>query len=313
MDLSEVKNLVDRYRADTSDEVCVECSAKTKESCTECFAKAKHMPGLSVFEYRAPGTIEPSIYEPALCVILQGSKTASIGDQTVTLLPGDALIVSHVLPVVSQITKASRQEPYLALVLFIDLSLMRSLFDQIAEMSVPRAEGRSLAVATIETAWLAPLMRYIELAAFPADARVLGPTTLREIYYRLLHSRAGGMLWSLLNENSHASKIAKAISQLRSGYRMPLRVAELARTAAMSASSFHQQFKAVTGTTPLQFQKDLRLTEAHALLKALHHNVSEVAYAVGYESPNQFSRDYSRKFGATPSTRAGNGASKGFS
>jgi AraC-like DNA-binding protein len=288
MDLSDIKNLADRYHADKSHE----------------------MPGLSVFAREAPGNIEASIYEPALCLILQGSKTASVGDQTVRLMPGDALIVSHVLPVVSQITKASPREPYLALILFLDLSLMRGLFDQVAEMSLPRADVRSLCVAPAEAAWLAPLVRYAEMTNHPADARVLGPTILREIYYRLLRSQAGGMLCSLLNEDSHASRIARAISQLRSGYRMPLRIAELARTAAMSASSFHQHFKAVTGTSPLQYQKDLRLTEAHALLMAMNHNVSEVAFAVGYESPNQFSRDYSRKFGVAPSRCASVRASK---
>jgi AraC-like DNA-binding protein len=278
-DLSDIKNLIDTYNAD----------------------KLYEMPGLSVFEYKAPGNIEASIYEPALCLILQGSKTASVGDQAISLMPGDALIVSHTLPVVSQITKASPQEPYLALVLFLDLSLMRALFNQVAEISVPRASVRSLCVAPAETAWLAPLMRYAEMTNSPADARILGPATLRELYYRLLLSPLGGMLRNLLNEDSHASRIAKAIAQLRAGYRLPLRTAELARTAAMSASSFHHHFKAVTGTTPLQYQKDLRLIEARALFMAMSHNVSEVAFAVGYESANQFSRDYSRKFGAAPS------------
>jgi AraC-like DNA-binding protein len=262
------------------------------------------VPNLSVFAYEVPGNIEASIYEPALCLILQGSKTASIGDQTVKLMPGDALIVSHTLPVVSQITMASPQEPYLAIVLFLDLSLMRSLFDEITEISIPSADNRSLFAVPAETAWLEPVLRYAELASSPMDARILGPSIVREIYYRLLLSEAGGMLRSLLNQESHASRIARAINHLRSNYRLPLRVAELANTVAMSASSFHYHFKAVTGTTPLQYQKDLRLIEAQALLSAMTHNVSEAAFAVGYESPNQFSRDYSKKFGIAPSACA---------
>jgi AraC-like DNA-binding protein len=260
------------------------------------------MPGLSAFEYEAPGNIEASIYEPALCLILQGSKTASIGEQSVRLMPGDALIVSHVLPVVSQITKASPQEPYLALVLYLDLSLIRGLFDQIDEMSALRADVRSLCVTAAQTAWLAPLVRYLQLTDSPVDARVLGPATFREVHYRLLHSPAGGMLRTLANEDSHASRIAKAIVQLRAGYRQRLRTAALAQAAAMSVSSFHQHFKAVTGATPLQYQKDLRLIESHSLLLAMKHTVSEAAYAVGYESPSQFSRDYRRRFGVVPSS-----------
>jgi transcriptional regulator GlxA family with amidase domain len=133
---------------------------------------------------------------------------------------------------------------------------------------------------------------------------VLGPSTLREIHYRLLLSPVGGMLRNLLVADSHASRVAKAIRRLRSEYRVPLKVPDLAKAAGMSASSFHEHFKAVTGTTPLQYQKDLRLIEAHALLTAMSHTVSEAAYEVGYESPNHFSRDYNRKFGLPPSRGA---------
>jgi AraC-like DNA-binding protein len=266
------------------------------------------LPGLSVFKYEAPGNIESSIYEPALCLILQGSKTASIGDQTIRLMPGDALIVSHTLPVVSQITQATPQEPYLSVVLSLDLSLLRSLFEQASDLSTQGADMRSLCVTPAEPAWLSPLVRYARMVTSSVDAGVLGPPTLSEIYYRLLQSPAGGMLRSLIDEDSHASRIAKAINQLRSQFRLPLRTAELAKTAAMSTSSFHQHFKSVTGTTPLQYQKDLRLIEAKSLLSAMKHNVSEAAFSVGYESPNQFSRDYSRKFGLAPSARASFGS-----
>jgi AraC-like DNA-binding protein len=139
----------------------------------------------------------------------------------------------------------------------------------------------------------------------PLDAKVLGPSILREIHYRLLLSPIGSMLRNLLVANSNASRVAKAIRRLRSEYRFPLKVPDLAKAAGMSASSFHEHFKAVTGTTPLQYQKDLRLIEARALLKERQKAVSEAAYAVGYESPTHFSRDYSRKFGLPPSKDAG--------
>jgi len=108
------------------------------------------------------------------------------------------------------------------------------------------------------------------------------------------------MLRNLLVADSHASRVAKAIRRLRAEFRSPLSVSDLAKTAGMSASSFHQHFKAVTGTTPLQYQKDLRLIEARALLANASLTVSAAAYAVGYESPTHFSRDYSRKFGLPP-------------
>lgn len=116
------------------------------------------------------------------------------------------------------------------------------------------------------------------------------------------------MLRNLLVADSHASRIEKAIQRLRTGFRASFNVADLARTAGMSASSFHEHFKAVTGTTPLQYQKDLRLIEARSLLQDQRHSVSQAAYAVGYESPTHFSRDYSRKFGLPPSKDSAGGA-----
>jgi AraC-like DNA-binding protein len=268
------------------------------------------LPGLRFFRREAPSRIEASIYEPALCLILQGSKTTSIGDQSVALAPGDALIVSHTLPVVSQITQASPQEPYLSVVLPLDMQLIHDLHDQVAQTKSPEADARSLSAGPVDPAWLEPLVRYIDLAGVPLDVQILGPSTLRELHYRLLLSSLGTMLNRLLLEDSRASRVAKAIRQLKAEYHLPLRVPDLAKTAAMSASSFHEHFKAVTGTTPLQYQKDLRLIEAHALLIGMNHTVAEAAFAVGYESPNHFSRDYSRKFGLPPSRGANTRASE---
>jgi AraC-like DNA-binding protein len=259
---------------------------------------------LSAYREYAPSDIEASVYEPALCLILQGSKTATTGDQTVTLSPGKALLVSHALPVVSRITKASASEPYLSFVLFLDVQLIRSLYEQVADLPPPDDQVRSLSVAPAEASWFAPFLRYIELMDNPLDAKVLGPSILREIHYRLLLSSIGQNLRNLLVADSYASRVAKAIGQLKSEFRSPLRVSELAKIAAMSESSFHKHFKDVTGTTPLQFQKDLRLIEAKVLLTQTGHAVSDAAFAVGYESPAHFSRDYSRRYGLAPSADA---------
>jgi AraC-like DNA-binding protein len=282
MDLSHLIALAIRY------------SAKTKD-------KSQRLPGLTVFQRSIPSDLEASIYEPVICLILQGSKVTSVGDQTVELAPGDALLVSHDLPVVSRITKASARKPYLALILSLDLHLVRSLYDEVAEVPAHENGVRSLSAGPAEAAWLAPLLRYVELMDNPMDAKVLGPSTLREIHYRLLLSPIGKMLRNFLVSDSQASRVARAIRRLRTDYRSPLKVPDLAKAAGMSASSFHEHFKAVTGTTPLQYQKDLRLIEARALLAAESHSVSTAAYAVGYESPTHFSRDYSRKFGMPPS------------
>ncbi|MCB1348574.1 MAG: AraC family transcriptional regulator [Maritimibacter sp.] len=262
----------------------------------------RELPGLSIFRRDAPSEVEAVVYQPVISLILQGSKSTAIGDRTVRLRPGDALLVSHALPVVSRITEASRAQPYLALILDLDFELLRGLHAQLGD-ALPRAGGpaRALAAATAEPGWLAPLGRYIDLAGHPLDVEVLGPGLRREIHYRLLLSPIGSMLRDLLRADSHGSRVAEAIRRLRAGFRAPLSVPELAREAGMSPSSFHAHFKAVTGTTPLQYQKDLRLIEAKALLRERQSGVSEAAFSVGYESPTHFSRDYRRKFGRPPS------------
>lgn len=272
--------------------------------CTENPEGIQDLPGLSVLRRQMESDIEAVIYQPVICLILQGCKVTSIGDQVVELQPGEALLVSHDLPIVSRITKASVAEPYLAVILSLDLGLVRSLYDQVGDVSVPDAHARSLSAGLADPAWLAPLVRYLELMDNPLDAKVLGPAIRREIHYRLLLSPIGRMLRNLLVADSHASRVAKAIHRVRAEFRSPLSVSDLAKTAGMSASAFHQHFKSVTGTTPLQYQKDLRLIEARALLVDRNHTVSEAAYAVGYESPTHFSRDYSRKFGLPPSRDA---------
>jgi AraC-like DNA-binding protein len=283
------------------------------------------LPDLSIYRRDTVSNFEAVIYEPVICLILQGSKTTSVGSQSVDLRPGDALLISHDLPVLTRITAATAQKPYLALILSLDPEQLRSLQAQIADAPGSRSvagvqfgfqagaqagaqagfqagfQAGPLSCAPADPAWLAPLVRYLELRGNPLDARVLGPSILREIHYRLLFSPIGQSLRSLLLADSHASRIARAIQQLRAGFRAPLAVSDLAKSAGMSASSFHHHFKSVTGATPIQYQKDLRLIEARALLAGRSHSVSQVAYAVGYQSPTQFSRDYSRKFGTSPS------------
>ncbi|MDP3898847.1 MAG: AraC family transcriptional regulator N-terminal domain-containing protein, partial [Mesorhizobium sp.] len=196
--------------------------------------------GLTVLRRESASDIEAVVYEPVMCLILQGRKETWIGDQFADLGPGDALLVSHDLPVQSRITRASPQEPYLAVILRLDLGLVRGLYEQLADLVLPETEGRSLAVGRAEPALLRALERYLDLLDAPLDAEVLGPATLREIHYRLLLSPAGTMLRSLLVMDSHASRVAKAIRRLRCEFRSPLTLPDLARTAGMSATSFHQ-------------------------------------------------------------------------
>lgn len=268
------------------------------------YLQASHqasLPGLKVLRREQPSEIEASVYEPVICLILHGRKVTSIGAQAADIGPGDALVISHHLPVQSRITMASPGEPYLAVIVKLDIGLIRSLCDQLGDMPFAKTMARSLAPCRADPAWLAPLGRYLDLLDKPLDARILGPAILRELHYRLLVSPAGGMLRHLIVAGSRADRVARAIRVLREDFRRTLAVSELARVAGMSVTAFHRHFKAVTGTTPLQYQKDLRLIAARTLLVEKGLSVSGAAYEVGYESPNHFSRDYQRKFGRPPS------------
>ena len=257
-------------------------------------------PGLFLFRRTAPSGLEATIYEPVICLILQGEKQTIVGDRTVRLRAGEYVVFSHALPVSSQITLASESTPYLALVIQLDMAVLRSLYDQVGEAALQSKGARCVEVAPAEAPIIDVMARYVSLIDNPVETRVLAPLVRKELHFRLLMSKSGAMLRSLLNRGSHASNIARAIDRLRSNFRDNLEVADLARSVGMSASSFHKHFKEVTLTTPLQYQKDLRLTEARRLIWSGMHSVTTAAFEVGYESPSQFSREYSRKFGAPP-------------
>ena len=263
------------------------------------------LPGLFVMRKTKPDEIEAVVYDPVLCLILRGGKETSIGVQSISLRAGDALLVSHDLPVISKITHATPQAPYLALVLSLDLSVIRGLYEQVGAVVADTPSAQSLTKSAAEPAWVDPLSRYLALMDDPLEAKVIGPLILREIHFRLLMSPIGAMLRNLLSVDSHASRIAQSILRIREGFRSHLAITELAKLAGMSTSSFHEHFKSVTGTTPLQYQKDLRMFEARRLLLGRTHSVSAAAFEVGYDSPTQFSREYTRRFGHPPSKDIG--------
>jgi AraC-like DNA-binding protein len=253
--------------------------------------------GLLLLRQDRPSSFEASLYEPVLCLILQGRKQVSIGERTLSIGPGECLLVSHDLPVYSGITKA----PYLALVLKVDVAAVRKLYDEVAESALDSKRVRAAETHRADPGLLDALRRYLALADSPGDAKVLGPLVSKEIHYRLLAAPFGGMLRSLIRYDSNASAIARAIGHIRGSLRSPIAIPDLARRVGMSASAFHLHFKTVTGATPLQYQKELRLLEARRLLKTGGSSVTTAAFDVGYESPSQFSREYSRMFGVPPS------------
>ncbi|MEO0938919.1 MAG: AraC family transcriptional regulator [Pseudomonadota bacterium] len=237
-----------------------------------------------------------TVYAPNLCVVLDGAKDTRVGDNTYRIAAGQALIVSHHLPVASQVAQA----PYLAIVATLDIPTLHSFAKRIDAAHAGGAGAASFAVDTAAADLLQALHRYLETSKDQAAAELIGPAQLQELHYRLLTSAQGGMLRSLITHSSHASKIARAIDVINGNFATPLSMTNLAAQAGMSESAFYQHFKSVTRMTPLQYQKQMRMHEAQRILSSGAVTVTEVAYKVGYESLSQFSREYSRKFGVSP-------------
>ncbi|MFC3614614.1 AraC family transcriptional regulator N-terminal domain-containing protein [Lutimaribacter marinistellae] len=244
-----------------------------------------------------------SFYEPIMCLVLQGAKEACMRDRIVRYGAGDVLIVSHAIPVEAAVIRASPSEPYAALALQLDLALARSLYDEIGDVGETQDSLHSLDAAASDAALIDAMHRLFLLSKDPVEARALAPLVLKEIHFRLLRARHGGMLRQLLHHDSPASRISKTIATIRGNYKTNIAVAELAAECGMSLSAFHEHFKSVTATTPLQYQKELRLLEARRLLSSSGLSVAAAAYEVGYESPTQFSREFSRKFGLSPKSQ----------
>jgi AraC-like DNA-binding protein len=242
-----------------------------------------------------------SLYEPMLCVVLQGAKRVMIGDHTLRYDPASYFIASLDVPVIGQVIEARPERPYLALSLRIDPDNLASLLPEVAPGPEPCAAG--FAVSPVTPALLELWLRFLRLLDAPRDIAVLAPLIERELLYRLLQGPQGGVLRQIARGDSRLSQVRRAVAWIRANFDKPLRIETVADIAGMSAASFHRHFKAATAMSPLQYQKRLRLQQARTLLVA-DADASRAAYAVGYESASQFSREYARLFGVPPARDA---------
>ncbi|MCQ4313274.1 AraC family transcriptional regulator [Pseudomonas stutzeri] len=248
-----------------------------------------------------PGEKTWGVHKPALCIIVQGGKEVRLADELYSYDPLHYLVVSVTLPVAGCVVRASSQEPYICIRLDIDPSLIAELIseaDPFAELE--ELPQRGLYLDRIDAPLLDATLRLVRLLDKPKDIPVLAPLALREIFYRLLCGPQGQHLQEIVLQGSQSHRVTRAIEWLNQNYVEPLRIEELARRVNLSSSSLHHRFKALTAMSPLQYQKQLRLQEARRLLMAEGLEVSVAGYRVGYESPSQFSREYSRLFGASP-------------
>jgi AraC-like DNA-binding protein len=265
------------------------------------------LPCLSVI--CSPTTTEPlgDVIEPTLSVIAQGVKETALNGRTFTYGPGQFLVVSVELPVIGHITKATVEEPFLAVVLELRPERIAALLLETAAAAregVVDATPAGIAVSDASGALIDAIGRLLALLDAPADAAALAAGVEREVLWRLITGPQGTTVRQIGLADSRLAHLARAIGWIRGHYNETLRVEQLAALATMSVSSFHRHFRAVTSMTPIQYQKQIRLREARARLLAEPGDVAGVGFAVGYDSPSQFSREYRRLFGRPPSRDA---------
>ena len=259
------------------------------------------IPELYLYRTEVTTDVTPVVYDPSLCIMLQGEKEVYLNNDKLVYDPLSYLLVPVTVPVSGKVTKASVNKPYLALKMTIDLKKLADLvIDLGGRVERSKDQVKAMSVGRVDEALLSAVSRMVQLLDKPSDIPVLYPLLKREILYRLLLGDLGSQLRDFMLLDSQGHRISKVIEILRKKFNEPLRIKDLADEVHLSESALFQAFKAVTAMSPLQYQKKLRLNEARRIMLQEGIEAATASYKVGYESPSQFSREYSRLFGAPP-------------
>ena len=262
---------------------------------------ATAIPELTLHRRKAPTEPLHCIFKLGLGIVAQGHKQALVGKDVLNYGPGKSMLTSIDLPVVSHVTRASEAEPLLGLTVTLDSV---AIAKKAAELRLAEASRtpvfKPITLESLDEGLLAAVVRLVELLNQPNLVPLLAPLYQEEILIRLLCGPHGSQLQHLAAAGSPSQQIARAVSWLKQNFSTGVQVDSLAAHAHMSPSTFRQHFRDITGTSPLQYQKQLRLQEARQLMLSGGMDAGSAAVQVGYESASQFSREYSRLFGAPP-------------
>ncbi|WP_440873049.1 AraC family transcriptional regulator N-terminal domain-containing protein [Vibrio diabolicus] len=260
------------------------------------------IPGLRFSRWATPTPPTSYTHNPSICLIAQGRKRVLLGEDSFVYDANHFLISSVDLPIIANIIEASEDKPYLGVIMELDLTEISQLIvDSELTFNQSKEAQKGIAVGELSEPLLDAFLRLIELLDEGQSIKILAPIIKREIFYRLLITEQGARLNQIVTAGSHSHQIAKAIDWLKNNFVKPLSVSELAAYSGMSKSAFYTHFRSMTSMTPLQFQKKLILSEARRLMLTENLDAMATTFKVGYESPSQFSREYSRLFGAPPS------------
>ena len=279
----------------------IELARKITEFMGSAEDKATGIPAVSLHRRIAPTPPCRTTYHPSIVVIAQGRKQVNLGRNSFIYDASRFLLTAVDLPTVARVVEATKQAPCLALRLKLDMSMVRELLGR-EEIHVAEAPPDAPAMSTGETTpeFLSACCRLVDLLSTPQDIPFLGELIQREIIYRVLRSREGARLRAISTLGDQSHRTAKAVAWIAANYAKPLRVEDLAQVASMGISTLHHHFRMLTAMSPLQYQKQLRLQAARNLMLHSGFDAASAAFEVGYESPTQFSREYSRFFGQPP-------------
>lgn len=263
-----------------------------------------HLTAIDQLSFGRSDTMSTATYsvdEPRLAIIVQGKKEILLGEEPYPYRVGQYQVLSVALPISGCVVEATPDKPCLMLKLSLDLVQLCDLVAQMGFSSARQENSvRGLWVSNIDATLIECVLRLVKLLETPRDIPILAPMMLRELYYRLLVGEQSEAVRQIATSGSSMQRIASAIQLIKAEFTQSMRIEDLANRVKMSPSSFHQHFKQVTSMSPLQYQKQLRLLKARRLMLTEDFDATQAAYQVGYESPSQFSREYSRMFGAPP-------------
>lgn len=290
-------NLIEQFQLDTLEFI------KQKYTLDIKGALQSEIPNLDFYFSKELSEFNTIMYEPSLCIILQGSKAVGFGDELYTYGPKKYLLSSTHVPAKVKLLEASKEKPYVSFRIRFDMEDIYNVIKNInpQKLLLNTKSEKGLFFDDISGKLYEPLSRLIKLLdREKEEISYLSPLVIKEILFNLINDKSGYFLNKFAMQGTVSNKIVKVISEIKENFDEKLNVKELANLIEMSEASLYQNFKTITSMSPIQFQKKIRLEEAKSILLNQKIEASEVAFAVGYESPSQFSREYSRMFGMPP-------------
>ena len=245
-------------------------------------------------------SLEFITYEPVICIIIQGEKEVISSEEVICVSVGQTIIITHDIHLQARIKVNETNKPYVAIIIPIDIEKLRKIAVKMSFQGHVEQKLTAINVGNTSHELEEAVLRYLKLLNRPQEVNVLATSILREIYFRVLTSESGSMLREILIEDSHADRIHRAVTHIKSNYRSDISIDELIKLVGMSSSSFHAHFKRITKTTPKKMQRDLRLMEVRDRLRVTRETVSTLAFEVGYNSLAHLSKEYKSKFGKSP-------------